>query len=194
MGPLFMRLPFARALSVATLAMLPASVACSGATPAAKTPAVGPSGGSALGATGPLAAAAPSEEGAIVPISATDPVWGSRRALVSIVVFGDFQCPYTAMILKTVQALEQKYGPTDLRVVWKDLPLAFHVQARPAGATPSGNTGSRPSRIKRISPPHRSRAGPRGRGSTSRATDGSWRRTRAPRESTQGALWPNGSV
>jgi protein-disulfide isomerase len=133
MGSLFMRLPFARTFSGATLAMLAASVSCGGGvTPAAKSPALGASAGTAPAAMGPLAAAAPSEEGAIVPISATDPVWGSRRALVSIVIFGDFQCPYTAMILKTVQALEQKYGPSDLRVVWKDLPLAFHAQARPA--------------------------------------------------------------
>ena len=57
---------------------------------------------------------------------------GSRHALVSVVMFGDIQCPYTGKILKTVHTLEEKYGPTDLRIVWKDEPLAFHPQARPA--------------------------------------------------------------
>jgi len=65
-----------------------------------------------------------------VPIAAADPVWGGRRALVSIVVFGDFQCPYTGRVLPTLRALEAKYGPEDLRVVWKDEPLPFHGEAR----------------------------------------------------------------
>jgi len=73
-----------------------------------------------------------SEDGATVPISMTDPTWGGRNALVSVVVFGDLECPYTGKILKTVQALEQKYGPSDLRVVWKDDPLPFHPHARAA--------------------------------------------------------------
>ncbi len=75
--------------------------------------------------------APPSEDGAAVPISTSDPVWGSRHALASLVVFGDFECPYTGKILKTVEVLEEKYGPTDLRVVWKNQPLPFHPQARP---------------------------------------------------------------
>jgi protein-disulfide isomerase len=75
--------------------------------------------------------APPGEDGAAVPISTSDAVWGSRRALVSLVVFGDFECPYTGKILKTVQVLEAKYGPADLRVVWKNQPLPFHPQARP---------------------------------------------------------------
>jgi protein-disulfide isomerase len=78
------------------------------------------------------APAAPGEDGAAVPISPADPAWGSRRALVSIVLFGDLQCPYTGKVLPTLQAIEQKYGPADLRIVWKEEPLGFHPQARPA--------------------------------------------------------------
>jgi protein-disulfide isomerase len=75
---------------------------------------------------------APSEEGAAIPVSGSDPVWGSRTALVTVVFFGDFQCPFTARATQTVSALQEKYGPTDLRVVWKNMPLAFHPHAREA--------------------------------------------------------------
>jgi protein-disulfide isomerase len=72
----------------------------------------------------------PGEEGAAVPILSTDPTWGSRTAPVTVVFFGDFQCPYTAKSTKTIRALEDKYGPGALRVVWKNAPLPFHPHAR----------------------------------------------------------------
>jgi protein-disulfide isomerase/FKBP-type peptidyl-prolyl cis-trans isomerase len=74
----------------------------------------------------------PSEADAAVPILPIDPAWGDRTALVTIVMFGDFQCPYTARSTKTIRALEDKYGATDLRVVWKNDPLPFHPHAREA--------------------------------------------------------------
>jgi protein-disulfide isomerase len=72
----------------------------------------------------------PGEEDAAVPILSTDPTWGSRTAPVTVVFFGDFQCPYTAKSTKTIRALEDKYGPAALRVVWKNAPLPFHPHAR----------------------------------------------------------------
>src|SRR5580704_1084200 len=74
--------------------------------------------------TAPAPAAEPpaevrGEEDAAVPILSSDPTWGSRTAPVTIVFFGDFQCPYTAKSTKTIGALEDKYGPGSLRVVWK---------------------------------------------------------------------------
>jgi protein-disulfide isomerase len=131
MRPFCSRSPLSRALYLASLALLAA--ACTESIPPPATAGAPPPAGASVPPGNAAAfAAAPSEENAAVPISATDPVWGSRRAPVSIVLFGDFQCPFTGKILKTVQALEQKYGPSDLRIVWKELPLAFHVQARPA--------------------------------------------------------------
>jgi protein-disulfide isomerase len=82
-------------------------------------------------ATLPGIAGAP-EDGAAVPVASGDPVWGDRRAPVTIVFFGDFQCPFTGKVEETVRSLEQHYGPSDLRVVWKDLPLPFHDHARAA--------------------------------------------------------------
>jgi protein-disulfide isomerase len=74
----------------------------------------------------PPAPPAALEDGAAVPVSTKDPSWGSRTAPVTVVLFGDLECPFTGKILPTVQALESKYGESSLRIVWKDYPLPFH--------------------------------------------------------------------
>src|SRR5262245_58575084 len=64
-------------------------------------------------------AALPAETETPIPIAADDPAWGSRTALVTMVVFSDFQCPYCARGAQTVDALRAHYGPDELRVVFK---------------------------------------------------------------------------
>ena len=76
-------------------------------------------------------AAATIEEGSI-PISGADPSWGNRNAPVTIVEFGDFECPYCKKVDVTLAALKTQYGPATLRIVWKNNPLEFHKAARPA--------------------------------------------------------------
>ncbi|MEP7124582.1 MAG: thioredoxin domain-containing protein [Byssovorax sp.] len=76
-------------------------------------------------------AAATTEEGSIA-ISSADPSWGDRNALVTIIEFGDFECPYTRKVDVTLAALKTQYGPTTLRIVWKNNPLESHKNARPA--------------------------------------------------------------
>lgn len=66
-----------------------------------------------------------------VPVTRADPARGSRLAPVTIVVFSDFECPFCKHLGGTLRQLEQRYGPEQLRIVWKNLPLAFHRQARP---------------------------------------------------------------
>jgi protein-disulfide isomerase len=80
----------------------------------------------------------PTEDDAAVPISARNPTWGSRTAPVTVVEFADFQCPYSARVEKTLQALRSKYGAENLRLVWKNNPLPFHLWARPAAAAATG--------------------------------------------------------
>jgi protein-disulfide isomerase len=65
-----------------------------------------------------------------VPIG-TSPALGSTSALVTLVEFSDFQCPFCKRAEPTVSALRAKYGD-DLRVVWKNEPLANHERAKPA--------------------------------------------------------------
>jgi protein-disulfide isomerase len=64
----------------------------------------------------------------VVPVSSEDPQRGPRDALVTVVLFSDFQCPFCARVRPTIEKLQQIYG-TQLRVVWKDLPLEFHKDA-----------------------------------------------------------------
>ena len=67
-----------------------------------------------------------------VPVTSDDAVWGSASAPVTLVEFSDLQCPFCARVHPTLQALETKYGPTQLRIVFKHNPLPFHEHALPA--------------------------------------------------------------
>lgn len=59
------------------------------------------------------------------------PFRGSRNAKIKIVVFSDFQCPFSKRGALTVQALMQKYG-NNIMFVHKNLPLPFHNEAMPS--------------------------------------------------------------
>jgi protein-disulfide isomerase len=67
-----------------------------------------------------------------IPVTAADPSWGSPRALVTIVSFSDLECPFCARVTRTLDELRRVYGKDQLRIVWKNYPLAFHKSARPA--------------------------------------------------------------
>jgi protein-disulfide isomerase len=66
-----------------------------------------------------------------LPIRADDPARGNPKAPVTIVLFSDFQCPFCARVVPTLDRVEQEYG-AKVRVVWKHQPLAFHPNALPA--------------------------------------------------------------
>jgi protein-disulfide isomerase len=80
----------------------------------------------------------PGEEDAAVPVSPRNPVWGSRVAPVTIVEFSDFQCPFCSRVEPTLDQLQTEYGPTKLRIVWKNNPLPFHQNAMPAAEAGAG--------------------------------------------------------
>ncbi len=65
-----------------------------------------------------------------IPVSAADPWRGRRDAPVTIVMMGDFQCPFCARAVATLAQLRQSYGDEKLRIVWKYDPLPFHNEAR----------------------------------------------------------------
>ncbi|MGC4092520.1 MAG: thioredoxin domain-containing protein [Polyangiaceae bacterium] len=66
-----------------------------------------------------------------VPVAADDPVRGPADALVTIVGWSDYQCPYCKRVEQTLGEVRAAY-PTQVRVVWKDNPLPFHPHASPA--------------------------------------------------------------
>src|SRR4051794_36687121 len=69
---------------------------------------------------------------AALGVSSALPMQGGATAPVTWVIFGDYQCPFTAKLMKTMRALEDQYGPDKLRVVFRHFPLSFHAKARPA--------------------------------------------------------------
>jgi protein-disulfide isomerase len=67
-----------------------------------------------------------------VPLGDTSGVSkGSPDALVTIVEYADFQCPFCARVEPTLDRLLDEYRGK-VRLVWRDFPLAFHENATPA--------------------------------------------------------------
>jgi protein-disulfide isomerase len=120
-GPLF-----------ASFAALAALAGCGGAPQRAAAP---PASAALAAPAGP---AAPPEDNAGVPVGPTDPRWGSRTAPVTIVEFADFQCPFCARAEPTLARIRETYGPERVRIVWKNSPLPFHANARPAAEAAAG--------------------------------------------------------
>src|SRR5690606_3109691 len=56
---------------------------------------------------------------------------GPADALVTIVGFSEFECPFCARVLPTLQQIQEEYG-NDVRIVFKHNPLNFHRNAMPA--------------------------------------------------------------
>lgn len=63
-----------------------------------------------------------------VPVGPDDHVRGSAAAPVTLVEYGDFECPYCGVAYPVVKSLEQHYGDR-LRVVFRSFPLAQHPHA-----------------------------------------------------------------
>lgn len=63
--------------------------------------------------------------------SANRPVRGPQTARVTIVLFSDFQCPYCATLLPTMERLQSQY-PQKIRLVFRHFPLPMHKEAEKA--------------------------------------------------------------
>ncbi len=61
------------------------------------------------------------------------PVFGAKNPKLTIVEFTEFQCPYCSRIAPVMKDLMAKY-PNDIKFVYKNFPLSFHPNARPAAA------------------------------------------------------------
>jgi protein-disulfide isomerase len=67
-----------------------------------------------------------------IPVTGKDPQWGNADAPVTVVIFSDFQCPFCSRVEPTLKQIRDTYGPQKVRLVWKNQPLPFHQNARPA--------------------------------------------------------------
>jgi len=65
-----------------------------------------------------------------VPVGSS-PVKGKEDALVTIVEFSDFQCPFCSRVVPTIKKIKDKFGD-QVRISFKHQPLPFHPNAEPA--------------------------------------------------------------
>jgi protein-disulfide isomerase len=66
-----------------------------------------------------------------VPVGPDDPVRGPADALVTVVVFSDYECPFCKKENPLFEQLLKDFQG-DVRLVWKDLPLPMHEHAEAA--------------------------------------------------------------
>jgi protein-disulfide isomerase len=59
------------------------------------------------------------------------PSRGPKNAPITVVLFSDFQCPFCGRVEPSIAELEKAY-PGKVRVAWKNFPLSFHSNAKPA--------------------------------------------------------------
>jgi protein-disulfide isomerase len=59
------------------------------------------------------------------------PMLGPKNALVTIIVFADFECPFCARVQPVLSELRTRH-PDDVRVVFRHFPLTSHRHARAA--------------------------------------------------------------
>lgn len=59
------------------------------------------------------------------------PVKGNPNAKYTIIEFSDFQCPYCKRGMEVMEEVLKAY-PNDVKLAFKNLPLPFHENARPA--------------------------------------------------------------
>jgi protein-disulfide isomerase len=70
-------------------------------------------------------------EPARVEVEAIGPSKGPDDAVVTIIEFSDFQCPYCQRVVPTIDQVVAKY-PTQVRFVFRNLPLSSHSRAQAA--------------------------------------------------------------
>jgi protein-disulfide isomerase len=66
-----------------------------------------------------------------VPVTNKQPQKGPADALVTIVEFSEFECPFCARVNPTVARIMKEYDGK-VRVAWRNNPLPFHKNATPA--------------------------------------------------------------
>lgn len=67
-----------------------------------------------------------------VNVPVDGPTKGPKTAAVTIVEFGDFECPPCGQVYPVLKKVRENYGD-DVRVVFRHFPLSFHNNAQKAG-------------------------------------------------------------
>lgn len=70
-----------------------------------------------------------------VPVTSRDHIRGAQDALVTLVEYGDYECPYCGAAQPIVERVQQRFS-RELRVVFRHFPLTeVHPHAGPAAET-----------------------------------------------------------
>ncbi|MEI9937729.1 MAG: thioredoxin domain-containing protein [Pseudomonadota bacterium] len=70
----------------------------------------------------------PDDARAPLPVLGTEPIWGTRNAALTWVLFGDLDCPHTRQAWRALEAVKLSFGD-DLRIVFHHHPLREHPNA-----------------------------------------------------------------
>jgi protein-disulfide isomerase len=99
-------------------------------------------GSAAPAAPAPAAPGPPPATAKKIEFPPDAPMKGSKTAKVTIVEWSDYQCPFCGRVEPTIKQVEDKYGK-DVRIVWRNQPLPFHPNAKPAAiaAMAAGDQG-----------------------------------------------------
>jgi len=62
------------------------------------------------------------------PVSDQDHIQGNKDAIIELVEYGDYQCPYCGDFYYVVKALQQHFGD-NLKFVFRNFPLEMHPDA-----------------------------------------------------------------
>lgn len=90
-------------------------------------------GASSSTSSDPLITKAPviSQAQRVPPVLGSDPVRGDASAPLTMIEFGDYQCPSCQTVEATVKKLLQAHSGK-VKLIWKDFSLFFHTQGREA--------------------------------------------------------------
>ena len=66
--------------------------------------------------------------GTLSEITAADHARGSADARVTLVQYGDFECPFARQVHQIVRDVQERF-PGDVRIVFRHFPLRYHANA-----------------------------------------------------------------
>lgn len=130
------RLSWLRAMALSALVLWVGLISCASWREPADDQAEGDSARTAQGSSGSESGTSASRaaargafaDSASIPIG-DSPTRGRADALVTLVVFSDFECPYCERLYRVLPQVEEAFGE-DVRIVFKNAPLQRHPHAR----------------------------------------------------------------
>jgi len=79
----------------------------------------------------------PDDARAALPVLGSEPIWGTRNAALTWVIFGDLDCPHTRRAWRALEVVKASFGD-DLRIVFHHRPLREHPNALDAARALAG--------------------------------------------------------